>query len=236
MKRLPSRFAPCLFAVAAATFGCSLAARAASIVQGFNGFPVHQLDPGDYTITAAPLDGNSPAFIPNTVEYTGIPGPYSAFAAASGVAAFDDYTSVPDAGVNYPLGAFKFVGGVTSGPINAVNCEFDFFDSSTNFVTAVTITIPQLGDFIWTITVNDPSLVIIPGTGFMQDTIAPANTGRWFFTTTPPTIGANSVLVGTGSNLTPPRNNAFELTSAPEPTALALLGIGGALSVARRRR
>lgn len=167
--------------------------------------------------------------------YSGIPGPYSAFAAATGPVGFDDYASTVAGPFN--LAQFKFVGGVTTvgGQLTV-----QFFDSAQTQVNSFNITLPQAGNFIWTITLGaapdgSDSTFGVNGAGFVQISAATATTGQWFFTTTAPTIGTNDVAVGGGAQLSPPRNNAFELVNVPAPGSLALVGLGGLVALRRRR-
>jgi hypothetical protein len=184
--------------------------------------------------TATPIDVGQYQGRAGTNVYTGQAGPYSAFAVATGVASFDDYVSTQAAPFN--LAQFVFVGGVAQA---GGGMTVAFFDTAANPVSNFHITLPQAGDFIWTITLGTPpdgldSTFVAPQAGFVQITVDAANTGRWFFTSTAPTVGTNDVTVGSGSQLTPQRNNAFSLVEVPAPGSLALLGLGGL--VARRRR
>ncbi|GEM_PF-1489932 len=170
------------------------------------------------------------------VVYSGIPDPYSAFARATGVLSTDDYQAATSA-PTFVLDNLQFVGGV--GATNGI-IDINFFNSAQTFVTGFGVQLPQAGDFIWTIS-GLSNLGAIPSNGFMQLTARTGSTGRWFFTTTAPTIGTNSTAVGTGSGLNPQRNNAFQLTSAvPEPGSVALLigmtTMGGMLVLRRRRK
>jgi hypothetical protein len=167
--------------------------------------------------------------------YEGIPGPYSAFAAATGPAGIDDYASIESG--PFRLAQFKFVGGVTSvgGPMTV-----EFLNSSSTVVNGFTAALPSAGDFIWNITLGaapdgSDSTFVVPRDGFIRLTVGANTTGRWFLTTTPPTIGSNNFTVGTGSGLSPQRNNTFALVAVPSPGAGALLGLGGLFALRRRR-
>lgn len=170
-----------------------------------------------------------------TPVYSGIPGPYSGFAAAAGQASVDDYTTTAP-GPSVTLANFQFVGGVVdAGGSLTVN----FYDSTSTLANSFSVTLPNGGDFVWTITLGpgdgSTSTFAVPSAGFAEMVVDDATTGRWFFTTTAPTVGANDVATGTGSVLSPQRNNAFAMTAVPAPASLALLGIGGLLGTRRRR-
>ena len=113
------------------------------------------LDPSMYTLTAPPLDSADagrgeldPSF------YSAIDGPYTAFAAATGTIGFDDYgTDVED---DILLTSFRFVGGVAE--VDGT-MSFQFFDSDENLVDSFGVTLPQGGNFIWTITLNSEAIV-----------------------------------------------------------------------------
>ncbi|HYE60622.1 MAG TPA: hypothetical protein VD997_01380 [Phycisphaerales bacterium] len=168
--------------------------------------------------------------------YSGIPGPYSAFAAATGAAGFDDYTSTVTGGA-FTIASLRFVGGVAQA--NGT-MRINFYNPDATLATFANITLPSAGDFIWTITFGtlpdgSDSAFVVPSAGFMEMVVGAGFTGRWFFTTTAPTVGSNNIAVGTGSTLNPQRRSAFELNAVPSPASLALLGVGG-LMVTRRRR
>lgn len=160
--------------------------------------------------------------------YSGLTGPYSAFGRNAGVHGFDDYETIVGS-PTFNLAEFKFVGGV--GAVGDV-VRFDFFDQNQAFVNAFSVGLGSAGDFIWTITLG--ANFTVASKGFVQMTTT-TGTGRWFFTTTGPTVGTNNVGVGTGAGLNPQRNFAYEMTAVPEPGTMLALG-GGALALLARRR
>lgn len=162
----------------------------------------------------------------DTVVYTDIPGPYSAFPAAAGSLGFDDYDSTIG-GVADTLTSMRFVGGVST--VGGV-IDFNFYSTSAVLVTSFSLAFPQAGNFIWTITNVNAS---IPGDGILQLSAHSDTTGRWFLTAGLPTVGSTSQTYGGGTSGATHLNHCFEL-SVPTPGSLALLGMGGL--VARRRR
>jgi len=188
----------------------------------------------DFPSASIDLGGNSTAA--NVVAYSSIAGPYAAFAAGTGSLGNDDYQADVTIMAGKPklaLDSLRFVGGV-----NAVNGILDFFfldSANSNVLQSFSLQLPQAGNFIWNIT-GLGGMEVDPS-GRLQIQARTGSMGQWFLTTTAPSVGTNNVAVGTGSGLNPQQNNAFELTGepVPEPTTLAVLGMGVA-ALARRRR
>lgn len=178
-------------------------------------------------MTAAPIDDAGIADRVSTV-YTGIPGPYSAFASAAGVMGFDDYSAAGES-APFLLDSLRFVGGTSAA---GGQVRFEFYNPDASPAGSFTVALPTAGDSIWTITIT-PNIFVVPNAGFMQLNALTA-TGRWFFTSTAPTVGSNNIAVGTGSNLAPQRYNAFELKSVPEPASMALIALGALFLRGRR--
>jgi hypothetical protein len=162
----------------------------------------------------------------DTVVYSHIPGPYSAFAAANYLG-FDDYTTTV-AGPIASLNSMRFVGGVTTAN---TTLSFNFYDASgATLVNSFTSTFGQAGNFIWSITelggfdVASIGILEIVGT-------ATSTTGRWFLSTSATTVGTDSRTFGDTSTT---NQHSFEL-SVPAPGSLALLGLGGIVAGRRRR-
>lgn len=190
------------------------------------------LDSSMYSLTATPLDGSDsargeldPSF------YSAMDGPFNAFAAATGNIGFDDYSSIAEDDI--VLTSFRFVGGVQQA---GGTMSFQFFNAAEEFVDSFGITLPQAGNFIWTITIN--SEVIIPAGGILQAEVGEGFTGQWFLGSTIPTIGTNDPEIGggelaDGTSL----SHRFELngTLIPTPGAVALLGMAGVAATRRRR-
>lgn len=174
--------------------------------------------------TPAPLDSEA-GYVGRAVVYSAIPGPYSGFAAATGSIGFDDYASTMTTDVE-TLQSMRFVGGVTTA---GMSLQFDFYSTSAVLVNSFTLAFPQGGNFIWTVNGID---VDIPKNGILQITAPAGSTGRWFLSSTAPSVGTNDPLFGgaNGGAL----SHRFEFTT-PTPGALALLGLGG-LAASRRRR
>jgi len=190
------------------------------------------LDSSMYSITAEPLNstgflrGDPPPLDPSF--YSAMNAPFNAFAAATGTVGLDDYTSI--ATDDIVLTSFRFVGGVQQV---GGTMSFQFFDADQNFVDSFGITLGQVGNFIWTITLN--SEVIIPAGGLLQAVVGEGFTGQWFLGATPPTIGTNDDTFGgaNGGAL----SHRFELNGVliPTPGAAGLLGLAGLAAVRRRR-
>ncbi|MBL9002120.1 MAG: hypothetical protein JNK25_13390 [Phycisphaerae bacterium] len=176
-------------------------------------------------LRADPLS-SAPSYVDRAVVYSGIPGPYAAFAPENGSLGFDDYSSTMANPVE-GLTQMRFVGGVTNALETA---RFEFYSTAGILINSFNVTFPQGGAFIWTITLGAP--IDIPQNGIMQIVATGNSTGRWFLTSTAPTVGTNSNTFGgaNGGALF----HAFELTT-PTPGALAVLGLGG-LAIGRRRR
>ena len=163
------------------------------------------------------------------------------------VLGFDDYQSI--ATNNISLEEFVFVGGVNSsdpitGPGPGGVVFFDFFDSSGAFVDGFGTVLSDGGNFIWTITLNNP--FEIAAGGFVQmsyddedlaGTGTIAATGQWFATADDAIVGDNLLSNGFTSPDGTELNFAFGITGTeiPAPGAMAVLGLGG-LAAARRRR
>lgn len=176
--------------------------------------------------TPAPLD-SEPGYVErvDTVVFSAIPGPYSAFPAATGSIGFDDYSSTMTAPIEN-LKGMRFVGGVTTA---GMSLRFEFYTAALAPVGDFTLALPQGGNFIWTLSGLDLN---IPKNGVLQITALAGSTGRWFLGAGAPTIGTQSTTFG-GAN-SGALSHRFELIT-PTPGSLALLGLGG-LAAARRRR
>lgn len=166
----------------------------------------------------------------NSIVFSAIPGPYQAFAAATGVLGFDDYDSTL-AGGNAFLQSLRFVGGLTAaGTIRA-----EFYDTAANLVSSANLPIAGAGNFIYNFSLETAlnakdSTFLIPEAGFIQLVALGGVTGQFFLSTTVPSVGTSSLALGSTTTHT----HRFELT-VPAPSAMALLGLGGLVAVRRRR-
>jgi len=183
------------------------------------------------TITAADIDGG----VNNTesvgVIYSNIPGPYSAFGASSGSLGVDDYVSTStDAGDT--LASYRFVGGPASDSSGGFGVMFfDFFDAGGTFVDGFGVGFGQFGNFIYTITITDPTSISIPNAGFHEVSTSSDTTAQWFLNN----IGASVGSTVLGHDSSADFDGTFEMDVIPAPASIALLGLG-AFAATRRRR
>jgi hypothetical protein len=156
--------------------------------------------------------------------FSAMPGPFAAFPAASGPIGFDDYDSILPGGYDV-LTNFKFVGGVST---IGGRLDFNFYHPDGTLISNFFVTLPQAGNFIWTI---DNINIVIPTDGIVEAVAAADTTGRWFLATNAPTIGTqNPGFGGAGGG----NSHRFEL-QVPAPGAAALLGLAGLVAGRRRR-
>ncbi len=160
----------------------------------------------------------------DTVVYSGIPGPYAAFAANAYLGAAN-YSSIMANDAEIVTG-LRFVGGVTTAN---TSLAFNFYDSSEVLISSFTLTLAQSGNYIWSVSLDAADGILAANTGWLEITGVDGATGKWFLTTTAPTIGSQVPVTGAYMH-------AFELTTngVPAPGAVALLGLAGLVS--RRRR
>ena len=178
------------------------------------------------TLTAQAI--NSGTFGPraDTVVYSHIDAPYSAFAAGNYLG-FDDYVTT-EAGPTTSLNSMRFVGGVT---VANTALQFNFYNAAgTTLITSFALTFGTAGNFIWTIT--DIGGESIASDGIMEVVGVAGATGRWFLSTSATTVGSDDRTFG--DSTTPNNQHSFEL-SVPAPGSLALLGLGGIIAGRRRR-
>lgn len=173
--------------------------------------------------------------------FAAMDGPYAAFATAGGVIGLDDYVSVlpPGDGDGWsPLEAFGFVGGVTTA---GMSLQVQFYDTTQTFISSFNITLPTGGsNSIWTITPTLPATDFfdVPNNGFVQIVAAAGSTGRFWLSTTAPSVGTESNLIGgtAGPGGVPPATHSHRFRlDVPEPSTLSLLAIGGVALLRRRR-
>ncbi|MBX3403140.1 MAG: hypothetical protein KF699_06975 [Phycisphaeraceae bacterium] len=176
-------------------------------------------------------------FVPRSnisTVFSAIAGPYAAFPAATGNAGFDDYVSTYTDSPYMLLNSFRFVGGVTT--VNG-GVTFNFYNADATFHDAFSVSLPSAGDFIWSISLESvagakDSDFGIPAAGYVEMIVDAGVTGRWFLSTSLPTIGTESRAPGQGTLET--HSHRFEL-NIPAPGSAALLGLGGLVALRRRR-
>ncbi len=161
------------------------------------------------------------------VVYSGIPGPYASFAAGASLGAAH-YQSAMTNDVEY-LSSFRFVGGVVTAN---TTLSFTFWDDAgVTAISSFETTFSQAGNYIWTITIDPAGDAIAAGkNGWLEVLGVGGATGKWFLSTSLPTIGSQDDVTGSG------HRHAFEMTTVatPAPGAIALLGLAGLIG--RRRR
>lgn len=170
-------------------------------------------------------------FAPGDERYSAIPGPYSATGVGEDVRGFTYYETSAPGGPMF-LGQMRFVGGTdTAGG----GVTFNFYNWAGvvgeigDLVNSFSVNLPQAGDFIWTITVDEG--FVIPTLGYVEMVNGTGGLSRWFLTPTAPTVGT-----AFGSPFAAFPTQAFALIEGvPAPGAIALLGMAGLLGSRRRR-
>lgn len=182
--------------------------------------------------------GNSSSFVPGDTVFDAQAGPYGSVGAGSGVRGWNAYeTTLSPGSASFYLGEFIFVGGVDTAD-TTVNFDFFEWDSVGGvpgaFVDGFSVTLPQAGNFIWTITL-DPGFAI-PTLGYVEMFVAEdaGGLGQWFVTSTAPVVGTSLASPFTGSGY-PSQGLRMVEGIVPAPGAIALLGFAG-LAGSRRRR
>jgi len=131
------------------------------------------------------------------------------------------------------LTSFHFVGGVANaGQALAVF----FLDTDENVVDGFQVTLPQGGNFIWTINLKGAGFEK-PDSGFVQIQGVEGSEPTWLYTDSSGfLIGENVFDEGNESGDWEDTRYAFKMRNAvPAPGALALLGLAGLVGVRRRR-
>lgn len=180
------------------------------------------------------LNGQSQgsAAAPGDIRYDSMAGPYAALPAGTGVRGFNFYQA-SGTGASMYLGEFGFVGGTDTAGGSVTFNFYQYSGSGTSYgalANTFTVTLPQAGNFLWTIDM-DPGFEI-PTLGYVEMVNGTGGSSRWFLTNTAPTAGTSL-----GSPFAAYVSQSFQLVEGvvPAPGALALLGMAG-LARSRRRR
>ncbi|MEM9410453.1 MAG: PEP-CTERM sorting domain-containing protein [Planctomycetota bacterium] len=169
----------------------------------------------------------TPSLGPSNLVYDNIAAGaagYLAFPAAAGVVGQDDYDTSADTPFVL-LESFQFVGGVAELP--GGDLSFDIGGETFG------VSLPEGGNFIWTITLTTPTLVA--DSGLFTASAVGGSTGVLFLSDGIPAVGTTV----TGSAFTGDFDHNFALNGTaaiPEPTSVAILSIVGLGLVSRRRR
>jgi len=144
---------------------------------------------------------------------------------------YDDYDSILPGG-DIHLCAVKFIGGVSEA---GAALNFSFFYPDQTFAAGFSATLPQSGNYIWTIGLGDcPTEFYVPEAGIMQISrpTGTTHTFQWFYEIDSAEIGTEDITLY-GPDAT--KSWCFELSHCvPEPGTLCLLALGG-LALLRRR-
>lgn len=179
---------------------------------------------------------SSTSFAPGDTLYNAQAGPYASLPVGTGLRGWTAYQTIASpSSSSFFLGQLIFVGGVD---VAGTEVEFDFYQWDTGsstpgaFVDSFSVALPQAGAFIWTITL-DPGFAI-PTLGYVEMNVAldAGGQGRWFLTTTAPSVGTALATFGSPTYA----SQGFTMVEGvPAPGAIALLGLAG-LAGSRRRR
>jgi hypothetical protein len=197
-------------------------------------------------ITATPIDEfvGSAAISGGTI-YSNLDagGGYFSVSGTAGPVSFDYYNTNVTGETDPLIGQsglgmdeFTFIGGVDA--VGGI-LFFDFFDvTGTTNVDGFGISLPQAGNFIWSINITNDD-VFINDEGLVQMTADDGTfgggiptTGVFFLSDANPTIGTWDAAQSagfTGGPFDAPLSHKFEIVYTPEPTSLVLLGLAGLL-------
>lgn len=166
------------------------------------------------------------------IRYNAVPGPYVSFPVGTGLRGFNFYQT-NGTGASMYLGQFQFVGGTDTVGGSLTFNFYQYSGSGTSYgalANSFSVTLPQAGAFIWTITM-DPGFEV-PTLGYVEMVNGTGGLSRWFLTSTAPSVGTS---FGSASANHPSQAFAMIEGAVPAPAAMALLGLAG-LTRSRRRR
>jgi hypothetical protein len=236
--------------VGASALAIIVTAGTASAAGPFEPIPVDQrgivgrglLSADQYTLDKIPLGSQSTRA---TDVYNGIEFNSNYFAPTTSVGyiGFDDYDTSTAPGGSYGGGVdfmtrHLFVGGMTGGTGDSGVMFFTFFTEFGTPFDSYGVVLPADGAGYYGITITGG--MYIPSNGIAQAWVNdnPANfggafnvyPGYWFYSEGAPTVGGNDSAFGAFA----PFYNMHTI-EVPAPASLAMLGLGGALAVRRRR-
>jgi hypothetical protein len=221
-----------------------LAAGTASAAGPFEPIPIDQrgivgrglLSADQYTLESVPLGSVSTR---TTAVYNGIEfnSNYFAPTAAVGYVGYDDYTTSSGPGTFDFMTSHQFVGGLTGNSGDSGVMFFTFFTASGTPYDSYGVALPADGPHWWNITITGG--MYIPSDGITQAWVNDTNgafggftayPGYWWYSEGAPTVGTNDSAFGAFAP-----NYNMQVINVPAPASLAMLGLGGALAVRRRR-
>ncbi len=204
----------------------------------------------DYvTVTKTPIDGRIDTRAQTTVfDNVGGGSGFLASPAASGSLGVEDYVTTLGDGASdgvdgsgnatFSLLELGFVGGVQQA---GGTIFFDFFHSDFSAATGFGVSFTSPGNFIYTISINNPGATQVPVEGLLLLTADTGTTGQWFLSDQAFAAGSSGDWFDGGKFFdygAPTGVQEIDWLSrldVPTPGAAALFGIAGLAGIRRRR-